>query len=637
MKDPKDNHSYLFKRTTFFCLLILFCISLNASAQKVILLDDATKEFIFHGEYFEILEDQGGRLNIHEVSDSLQNRFVLNKRDYVYNENIHSVYWLKFKVKNNARSGKNFLLESYSPHTNDLQFFIPHNKGFKVKRTGIDHDFYNREYINKNIVMDLPVDTARVQTFYLRVHSMNFSSFDFRIKPVHYFAFYSVNEYYFLGIYYGILIIMAVYNLLMFFSVRERVYIYYVIYILSGILTTLADDSLGYQYVWFKFPHVNPYIGAHIAPTLLLFTFMIYSREFLQLKNLFPLYNRLMIGVTVFYFVYYTLSLTFFSSDLYFRGVYVLPFITVYFVALGCFFKGYKPARFFIIGYTFIFVGVIIIRLRSNGSIEGNLFTVYSLNYGLVLEAIVMSFALADRFKLEKMEKENALKERALAQGKVIDQLVINQKLKDKVNQELEAKVTERTRELHEKNAELEEANNKLKEVTDKAHQMSLRLDVDNWDLQKKIHESIRVRMSGQEVSLQEFSKIFPDESACCRFLSELKWGESFGCRKCGGSEAQDEGFSKKCSKCGYVESVTANTLFHAVKFPLHKAFYIAYKTVHEKEKMTLDELSALLDLRRNTCWTFRNKVYSAAEVYKKVSHATQVHSWEKIILPDKS
>ncbi|HXA01041.1 MAG TPA: 7TM diverse intracellular signaling domain-containing protein, partial [Cytophagaceae bacterium] len=413
------------------------------------------------------------------------------------------------------------------------------------------------------------------------------------------------------------------------FSVNEKVYIYYVLYILCGILTTLADDSLGYQYIWFKFPYINSYIGAHIAPTLLLITFILYSREFLHLKKSFPKYDKIIFGVTISYLVYYILNLTILPASMKFRGLYVLPFIAVYLVALKSFVSGYKPARFFIIGYSFIFVGVIIIRLRSNGAVEGNLFTVYSLNYGLILEAIILSYALADRFKYAKKERENALKERAEAQERSIKQLRINEELKDQVNKELEVKVAERTKELFESNI-------KLKELTDKANQMSIKLDVDNWDLQRKIEESILTRMSGQKISYEEFNKIFPDESACMRYLHKLKWNESYTCRKCRNKESIDEGFTKKCIKCSYLESVSAHTLFHALKFPLNKAFYIAYQTIHKKEKVTLDELSSLLNLRKNTCWKFKDKISSAIKFYQKKNKTDLLKSWEDIIFIDK-
>ena len=170
--------------------------------------------------------------------------------------------------------------------------------------------------------------------------------------------------------------------------------------------------------------------------------------------------------------------------------------------------------------------------------------------------------------------------------------------------------------------------------MTDKANQMSLKLDVDNWTLQKKVLESIRARMAGQEVSDDDFNKIFPDDTACYRYLYELKWEKMFVCRRCGHQDSDNDIklFTKKCTKCAYVESVTAHTLFHGLKFPINKAFHITYLAIHSSRKITLDELSTMLDLRRNTCWSFKQKVSESIELYQKAYKTQAIKSWENII-----
>lgn len=223
-----------FSRCILLVLLGLFFVY-SAQGQRVIVIDDLTKEFVFEGDYLKIFEDTGKAFTINQVStESFDEKFKVNTLFYPYNENIKSAYWIKFRVKNNSKQGKYFLLESYAPHTNNWDVYIPDKKGgFIHKKSGLNLNFYEREYVNKNLILDIPLDTGRIETFYVRVLSENHSSFDYRIKLSNYFFFYSVNEYYFLGIYYGIMLIMAVYNLLIYFSLREKVYIYYVLYVLD--------------------------------------------------------------------------------------------------------------------------------------------------------------------------------------------------------------------------------------------------------------------------------------------------------------------------------------------------------------------------------------------------------------------
>ena len=94
-------------------------------------------------------------------------------------------------------------------------------------------------------------------------------------------------------------------------------------------------------------------------------------------------------------------------------------------------------------------------------------------------------------------------------------------------------------------------------------------------------------------------------------YINELKWKSAGACcSKCNNKELLDgpKKFSKKCKACGYVESLTENTLFHGLRFPIQKAFYLTYVVYHDKN-YTLDELSEMLELRRNTCWNFKKKI----------------------------
>jgi hypothetical protein len=612
----------------FISFILLSCT--GAFASNIIYLDDLKEDYTLLGEDIDIFEDSTRKYTIQDISSPNFSLFKLNKEKYAFNKNPNSAYWIRFKIKNNSRFDKSYMLETYSPHTNLIQIFVPDSKGgYRMKEAGERFHFDRREHINKNIVFDLPVgDSSQTFTYYVRIESKNYSGFDFRIKSVNYFMYYSTNEYYFLGLYYGILLIMAVYNLLIFFSVREKVYLFYVFYVLTGILNTMTDDGLGFQFLWSEHPELIRIIGIHIAPSLLMVTFILYSIFFLELNTNFPKLQNLLLRAVGLYFVYYTFILFFAPDFVHLKIVYIIPFVLSYGVAIHTFLKGYKPARFFIVGYTFVLISIIIIQLRAMQLIPGNLFTVYSLNYGLVFEIVILSFALADRIRIIKKSNEEAQKE-------IIERLEENKTLQEKVNRELEQKVTERTQELKSKNGELESANNKLKMLNEKVNEMNAKLDYDNWHLKKDLKEDLKARIIDSEVPYEQFNNVFPDEATCFRYLEDLKWGKSYKCRKCGNPKFTkgSKPFTRKCTKCGNAESVTAYTLFHGVRFPINKAFYMTYIVHRRGNKITLDELSELLDLRRNTCWSFKKKVMENIESYTKKSKDGHLDTWEEIIL----
>ncbi len=94
-----------------------------------------------------------------------------------------------------------------------------------------------------------------------------------------------------------------------------------------------------------------------------------------------------------------------------------------------------------------------------------------------------------------------------------------------------------------------------------------------------------------KSISLFEFQQQFSDDQSCYDHLANL---------------------TRQCTTCGYQATPTSETLFHKVKFPILKAFYIVYFMATNKQGISSTELSRKLALRQKTCWAFKQKVMKA-------------------------
>jgi hypothetical protein len=117
-----------------------------------------------------------------------------------------------------------------------------------------------------------------------------------------------------------------------------------------------------------------------------------------------------------------------------------------------------------------------------------------------------------------------------------------------------------------------------------------------------------------KSLTLLEFSERFADDQSCMNYLAELKWPQGFVCEKCGNKKYCPGKLmqTRQCTICGYQATPTSGTLFHKIKFPLLKAFYIIYFMSTNKKGISSTELSRKLGLRQKTCWLFRRKVAHA-------------------------
>lgn len=115
------------------------------------------------------------------------------------------------------------------------------------------------------------------------------------------------------------------------------------------------------------------------------------------------------------------------------------------------------------------------------------------------------------------------------------------------------------------------------------------------------------------DVRLEE---LFHSDEKCYEFLADLKWSKSFTCRKCGNNNycQGKTPYSRRCTRCKTEESATSGTIFHNCKFPVSKAFYIAYNVCKGKEDISTYEFARRLSLRQMTCWNFKAKIQNALQ-----------------------
>lgn len=135
-------------------------------------------------------------------------------------------------------------------------------------------------------------------------------------------------------------------------------------------------------------------------------------------------------------------------------------------------------------------------------------------------------------------------------------------------------------------------------------------------------------------VGILEFQARFPDDNACKDYLLNIKWPESYSCNKCDHKKycSTSRYGERRCTKCRSVESATANTLFHKVKFPLLKAFYIVFFVSTNPKGMSSYELARKLNMHQPVVWRFKRKMKKAMQSSGKHPIDGEVHVDETFI-----
>jgi len=609
--------------TLFLFLIVSFC---KTSGQSSVQITDALDHRDFMPSDLLYFVDDDNQLSFEEITKKeFTSNFLKHSSYHNSDFKTNSSYWIKLTLSLPIHSEKFWLLEFYDQTIDSLTAYFPESSGtYKRILLGDHQKFKSRIFIHKNFELPLHPSTGGAAIYYFKIRSHEFADIRIALRSTSYFVYYALNEYYLYGMFYGMILIIALYNFMVYLAIREIKFIYYICYIISVALYAMSYDGVGFQYLWPDQPWLNDWAVGVSLYSVILWS-LVFTRRFLIVRANAPTLNRVLKFVIIIRSIWFLISLTVFPKLLSIRVLEIIPLSIIFFTGITVWRQGYRPARFFVIGYGVLFSGFFLRILVYLNVVPFTTISHYSLHFSFVVEMLFLTLALGDRIRILKDNRDRALK-------RIISQQRTNISLKDKVNRELEEMVKERTHEIDQKNTQLEENNLKLLTQANEITQLNSMLDLDNWKLKIKVKEVLEERMHEKQMDYPEFSTLYPDDLACYRFLERLKDQKGFECQKCGNSKFSSgaQKFSRRCTRCGYNESITAKTLFHGIKFPIAKAFYIAYASISHKGGTTLESLSTKLSLRLNTVWAFKQKIKNRLNAYKTIE------SWEDIALDGK-
>jgi len=407
-------------RLSDFRLLFYFCaLILTDSIWPQTIRLEPSDERISVGQYSEYFRDTSGRLTLEDVRNLEKTKWkVTDRRSLNFGYSADTI-WLRFFVKND--SGRNdWLLEAEYPVLDNIRVYKPAlNESYELSETGRLLPFKHREIDNKNFLFRLPLQARDARPVYAAIRSQSSLNCELTIWEPQALAKRSNNERLLDGLYYGVLTIMAFYNLSLFLSIRDLTYFFYSLYVIFVGLFQFTIDGLAFQYFFPELPYVATQ-GVNVFSGMLAFWATIFAARFLDLRVNFPSVLPLIYASRIASIVQIVGSL-FWSYSVAVRigtgNGLTLPIILLV-SAIVCMKKGYRPARYFLAAWVGLLVTLFIWSIARYGLIPNTVLTEHGWKFGAAFEVWLLSLALGDRI--------NALKtETALEQKRSLDRQVL--------------------------------------------------------------------------------------------------------------------------------------------------------------------------------------------------------------------
>jgi len=430
-----------------FWFIALLLLAKFFNAQILVSESPDEKLLVKLNNSISFIEDKNGQLKFEDVRKSTHFKPV--GKDVPNFGITSSAFWLKLEIKNLTHK-EVYRLQISQPALDEITFYQRNKNGsFDESKAGEYLPFNAREFFDPNYIYGLRLDTLNINEVYLRVKSRDNLQIPVLISNQEtIFETNKIKDYIF-GIFAGVMLVMFLYNAFLFVTVRDKTYLYYIIYLATVILTQCSIQGYTFQYLWPNSPFMAQWSAFLFSPMVGVAS-AYFMRIFLNTVHFIPKMDK---GFKYFTFAYvgtfllaafgfFTISYTLITACAASLSLYMM--IGAYFI----FKKGYKPARFFLLAWSMFLFGVTIYSMTNVGALPINNFTIYAMPFGAAAEVLLLSLALADRINVLKKEKEQS-------QAEALRVSQQNQKLITEQNIILEQKVHERTLELEETNEEL--------------------------------------------------------------------------------------------------------------------------------------------------------------------------------------
>ncbi len=356
-------------------------------------------------------------------------------------------FWFHLKVVNHNPDELRWILVQEYALSDNLDLYLRYPDGRVVHETGGDHVPFSSRYIryrHPNFRIDLPLDQP--VELLLRVQSQSSMQVPLVLYTPRAFAEVLRDAQFSTGLYYGIVLALLIYNLVLWLMLRDSGYFWYLWHIAAFGLVLFTLNGYGFEYLWSEWPWMAD-AAVPLSICLALIGMQLFSRSFLELQERWPVGNVISLGISAFFGVLAVVStqaeyhaVTPLASKAVLVG---LAWIIA--AAIVMLRRGYKPARLFLLAWALFLAGTALFTLLAFGLVPRNFWTLNGVQIGSAMEMLLLSLALGSRYASLRME---------------------NIRIVQQANEHLERSVIDRTKQLRTAMAQLGEANVQLRDYS---------------------------------------------------------------------------------------------------------------------------------------------------------------------------
>ena len=333
-------------------------------------------------------------------------------------------HWYRMRLENPLDQGVERLLEIRYPLLDHVEFYrVRDGEIVESHLTGDHYPFESRPMAHRTFVLPMQLEPESESWVYLRVRTSGSHQVPMMLWEPE--AFFEVNETDMVGrsMFYGMLLIIIIFNVFLYAALRERSYLYYVLTNATLLVLMASLHGMAFQFLYPGYPEINERVTLVSSAMIALFL-SLFARTFLNITPEMRFRSNVFRGLTI-VAALNTVAAFVISYDLSTRLSVVLAGVVsliMFLIGLGMMIQGHRAARYFMGAWIMLLVGAMAWILLVAGLVPSNFLTRYGVELGAVSQALVLTFAMGQRFSYEQRARLKAMEERESMEQSLLEQ-----------------------------------------------------------------------------------------------------------------------------------------------------------------------------------------------------------------------
>ncbi len=359
----------------------------------------------YAGKYLKFLKTSE-ELNIQEILKKPFQEWSSIDKDIPNFGFDNQDYWFLLNLKNDTLKSHYYIEISYPLLDYVDIWIVKNNEVIFLYQFGDQQDYKKIFIVSRYFFIPLEIQNQEKISIYFKIKSTSSIQLPLKILEPNQFFQQNKNEVIMLGIYGGILLIISLYNFIVYFALKDINFIYLSIFIIIFLIGQYSINGIMYEYFFYSIPWLNEKVLMLSVVIGNLFALLFASRylEIHRYKKINLIYRFLMYLFS--FFIVISVSLSYKNSIRIVAFSALLTSLVLILSSIYFAFHKFRPSYFFLTAWVVFLIGVILFVLKTFAIVPTNFVTIWSIQIGSALQIFLLSIGLLDKINQIRNEKE---------------------------------------------------------------------------------------------------------------------------------------------------------------------------------------------------------------------------------------